>query len=60
MKPIISRTYDHNPAHYRFARQMTRSMYPSPRVPEYSTGDYAVGLAMVFAALVILSVLVGG
>jgi hypothetical protein len=60
MKPVISRTYDHNPAHYRFERTLPRSMYPSPRAPEYSPGDYAVALAMIFAALVMLGVLVGG
>jgi hypothetical protein len=60
MKPVISRTYDHNPAHYKFARTLPRSMYPRSRVPEYSPGDYAVVLAMIFAALVMLGVLVGG
>jgi hypothetical protein len=60
MKPVISRTYDHNPAHYRFERTLPRSMHPRSRVPEYSPGDYAVGVALIVAALVILSVLVGG
>jgi hypothetical protein len=60
MKPVISRTYDHNPAHYRFERTLPRSMHPSPRVPEYRPGDYAVGIALAFAALVMLGVLVGG
>jgi hypothetical protein len=60
MKPVISRTYDHNPAHYRFARTLPRSMHPRPREPEYRPGDYAVGVALIVAALVILSVLVGG
>ena len=60
MKPVISKLYDHNPAHYRFARTLPRSMYCVPREPEYTTGDYAVGAALIVAALVILSVLVGG
>jgi hypothetical protein len=60
MKPIISRTYDHNPAHYRFARTLPRGMHHVPREPEYRPGDYAVALAMIFAALVMLGVLVGG
>jgi len=58
MKPIISRTYDHNPAHYRFARQMQR--LPRAAERDYCPGDYAVGIALAFAALVMLGVLVGG
>ena len=60
MKPVISKFYNHNPAHYRFARTLPRSMYCVPREPEYRPGDYAVGIALAFAALVVLSVLVGG
>jgi hypothetical protein len=58
MKPVISKFYNHNPAHYRFARQMQR--LPRAAERDYTTGDYAVGIALAFAALVILSVLVGG
>jgi hypothetical protein len=58
MKPVISKFYDHNPAHYRFARQMQR--LPRAAEKDYCPGDYAVGAALIVAALVILSVLVGG
>lgn len=60
MKPVISKFYNHNPAHYRFARTLPRGMYCVPSEPEYRPGDYAVGIALAFAALVMLGVLVGG
>ncbi len=61
MKPVISKFYDHNPAHYKFPRTLPRGMYwPVPREREYRPGDNAVGIALAFAALVMLGVLVGG